>query len=296
MSYQSRLKDFVARLSSTPGDYDRFAYWYYRRYDHNEMRRSDITRTQDCFTTAFIVVDPGFIADEMIVGRPFRPLNEEERATLDNLVAVHGKDVLKLQGSTAGLTIDVPLLLNKGLEWIIGEMDKKSAGMPDGADKDAYLAGREGFSSVIRYSHKVSQYLGGISIKETDPTQKKLLHTLAKITWRVPQFSCKTFHEAVQALHFVTFALTVIPGQVKDVVLKGTDQALAPFLNADLESGKLDIDTAKYIVGCFFAQANFSAYHDYGLTIELTGDDNNPVTQIFKEVKAVLDMPQPTLK
>lgn len=294
MSYEKKLQKFVSALSSLKLDYDRFALWYYRRYDHNEMRRTEITRIQDCWTTAYTVMDPSILPDEMIVGKAYRPLTDGERAELNGYVAKYGKDVLKMQGSTAGFTIDVKLLLSKGIEWIIGEFDKKIATLA-GTEKDMAVANREGFSSVIRYAHKVSQYIGGVSIKEADPEQKKLQQTMSKMLWRIPQYKAQNFHEAVQSLHFTAFCLTAIPNGV-NVVLEGVDEALAPYLIADIDNGVIDLDTAKYIVGCFFAHANFSAFRDQDLTIILTGDAKNPVTDIFKEVKAVLDMRQPRLK
>ena len=294
MSYLPKLKNLISSLAEQNLNYDRFALWYYRRYDHNEVRPNAIARFQDAFTTAYTVMDPSILQGEMIVGKAYRPLNADERKELAGYIATYGKDVLKMQGSADGFNINLDLLVNKGLEWIIYETDKKIAAMEDGDEKDMLKANREGFCSVVRYAHKVSQYVGGVSIKEADPEQKLLKQTVSKMLWRIPQQRAKTFYEAVQSVHFTAFCLTAVPGQV-DVVLNGLDVVLAPFLDADLKSGAIDEDTACYVLGNFFAHANFSAFRDQGLKIVLLGDDSNTATRLIKKVKSDLALPEPTI-
>jgi len=86
--------------------------------------------------------------------------------------------------------------------------------------------------------------------EEREPIRRAELEQIAVVCRRVPRQPATTLHEALQAIVFVQIALnlesldnSVSPGRL--------DRVLEPFLQADLTAGRLDLDGAFELLGCF---------------------------------------------
>ena len=101
---------------------------------------------------------------------------------------------------------------------------------------------------------------------------------LAEILARVPADSPRTFHEALQSLRILT-AVVWLSGHYH-VMLGRFDQYMAPYLQADLEAGRLEIPAAEELLAEFFISLNRDSglypgvqQGDNGQTITLGGVD-----------------------
>jgi len=77
---------------------------------------------------------------------------------------------------------------------------------------------------------------------------------LAKILYRVPALPASTFHEALQSLR-LCYAVVCMSGHYH-VGIGRFDQFMAPYLQADLQAGRLDIVTAEELLAEFFISLN----------------------------------------
>jgi len=128
----------------------------------------------------------------------------------------------------------------------------------------------------------------------------------AQILKRVPAKPPHTFHEALQSLRFL-HAVVWMSGHYH-VGLGRFDQYMLPYLQADLDSGRLDIDTAEELLADFFISLNKDSdlypgvqQGDNGQTLTLGGvtswgdDATNELTWMVLRVARDLSMIDPKI-
>ena len=77
---------------------------------------------------------------------------------------------------------------------------------------------------------------------------------MADILQQVPGNSPRSFHEALQSLRFLQASLWLTP--TAHVTLGRFDQYMWPYLKADLQAGRLDIEAAEVLLAEFFISLN----------------------------------------
>jgi formate C-acetyltransferase len=148
---------------------------------------------------------------------------------------------------------DYPTLLSRGLRWV--RADARAQLMHAGAPAEAAF-----LNSVIIAVEAVMDYAGRLAERcaekadaQSDPTRAGELRQMASNLRQVPAGPAQTFWQALQSvwlLHMI-YHVTMNGNAVGRL-----DQYAWPYLDADLEAGRLNLESAAELVDCFFLKFN----------------------------------------
>lgn len=182
-----------------------------------------------------------------------RYTTEEERARAS-------EEGGKIEVGLAHKTPYYPDLLEKGLSGIIAEIDEKVAdiaGRRRSEERDEKLAlfraMRLECEAVIAMADRYADLAEKLSIRASSSQRRDELLKIAEVCRRVPESPASTFHEAVQSLWFVHYALfstgTNLPcGRL--------DQYLYPAFERELDEGAITLEEAQEIIDCLWLRFN----------------------------------------
>ncbi len=106
--------------------------------------------------------------------------------------------------------------------------------------------------AIILWAKRHAKLAAELAAKETDPTRKRELETMAEICAWVPENPARTFHEAVQAQWF-TQVFSRIEQKTGTIVSNGRmDQYFWPFYEKDLAEGRITEDSALELLECMW--------------------------------------------
>jgi formate C-acetyltransferase len=105
--------------------------------------------------------------------------------------------------------------------------------------------------AVIAWSHRYAELLDDMATAETDAQRRQELTGLAKICRWVPENPARTFHEAMQLITCIQFAIQV-EDNAQGVCLGRFDQAMIDWYTQDLENGILTREAALELIQNFF--------------------------------------------
>lgn len=195
-------------------------------------------------------MEPMIHDDELLVGRPdYTPLNEEETKEYKELeIAMRGAP--NTTYLTLGhMSLDYPKLLRVGINGLIAEvkthMNALDLNISDNLSKYEFYEGcLMELESELTLQKK---YAAKLKEKAEAATGEKKAHfeKLYEIVSRVPAEPARTFHEALQAIHFFSFTLWEL------YYFGRIDQYLYPYYKADLEAGRITPDEALELMCCF---------------------------------------------
>ena len=123
--------------------------------------------------------------------------------------------------------------------------------------------------AAIEYAHRYARLAREKAAAEQKSDRKKELLEIADICEWVPENPARTFHEAVQCVHFIYMAKTLEQPTYSPVIGRA-DQFLWPYFKKDFESGSLTLERAaeilEYAIGhwgshAFVANADFRENH-----------------------------------
>jgi formate C-acetyltransferase len=222
-------------------------WWIVRR----GMRTAHILRNME------VVIHP----DDLIVGRPTtRTPSEEELQRLEQ-----ARQFLSAQppawGQSGHMAPDIETLLTIGCRGLQARIEQLEARLdpadPDAAPKLAfYRAAREALDGLCDFAERYAEEAERLSDEADTPQRARELREIAAVCRRVPAQPARTFHEALQAAHFLLFALNYVEGCV--LASPGSiDRWLLPYLRTDLESGTLTWAQAQELLDNFFITSNF---------------------------------------
>ncbi len=160
------------------------------------------------------------------------------------------KYVINETGGISHFVPDYETLLAKGTEAIAREARERGLATRDASKRAFYeavpivcLGLDELAAGYVRAAHRRL-------LTERDTERKAELEKIAEVCQRVPRGPATTLREALQSLLFAQIALnlesldnSVSPGRL--------DQILYPYYLHDLESGRIDTETTRELVGCF---------------------------------------------
>ncbi len=177
--------------------------------------------------------------------------------------------------------------------------DRKRLHDPD----DFYRAVIESCGSVIHFAERFAALADRLAEKELDPVRAEELRAIAAICRQVPARPARTFREALQSFWFCYLAMTIEQSPNAYAFSVGRlDQWAWPFLETDLNTGRITNDEAlelieclwlKFVVGpeCWAVSQNIMIG---GVTAE--GDDAcNPLTLLCLEATHRLRTAQPSV-
>lgn len=163
----------------------------------------------------------------------------------------------------AGLGNEIPdykLVVEKGLEDVIGRIEDKLAGLdmmePDSLKKKHFLdAALLGNKAVVHFAERIADKCEEEAQKCEIEEYKKELLELAEICRYVPLHPARTFQEAVQAIFIVLLAVH-LESNGHAISLGRFDQYVYPLYEKDVREGRITKEKALEIVECFFIKCN----------------------------------------
>jgi formate C-acetyltransferase len=205
--------------------------------------------------------------DDLIVGRtPARALSEEEAVRLK--AAGEFMAAQPVAGGQAGhMAPDFERLLRMGCRGVQREIEERRAGLdpadPETGPKLAFYRGaQEALEGLCEFAQHYAEEAERLA--EECEQRAEELRAIAEVCRRVPAEPARTFHEALQAAHFLLFAINVVDGS--GLTSPGSiDRWLLPYLREDLSEGRITREQAQELLDCFFITFNY--YIGSGLAI-----------------------------
>ena len=196
-----RLKALNAE-GSTPTE---FYYLFYKEYERLDYM-TEWERYAESFYFALSNLTPNIDLGELIVGKCATSINEQAQREWDEIYRpiAEARKAKAGGGQDSHMAIDYELLLKKGIDGIIADIEKYIAAENNIEKLGFYRACKRCLQGVIALAEKYSAAAYEMSEKITDVDTKAELKKVAKICQNVPARPAKTFYEAVQTVHFIT--------------------------------------------------------------------------------------------
>lgn len=157
-------------------------------------------------------------------------------------------------------TVKYEEVLTLGFEGIIAkideQLDKLTLCAPDYATRHTFLvAAKMSCEAAITYAKRYEELAKAEAQKESDPTRKAELLTIAANCAKVPAKPAESFYEACQSFWFVQELLqtessghSISPGRF--------DQYMYPFYKKDMDEGKITREFAQELMDCVWIKLN----------------------------------------
>ena len=185
--------------------------------------------------------------DDLICGRPDqRPLDAAERERFERLRERNTHVSPQVLGRTGHMALDYAKLLRLGIEGLLDECDRYEAELVHAPALERVE--KHEFYESVRLQLRALLDLEDRYVAEA---RRRGLTELADLMDRVPRKSARTFHEALQAMHFFSFVL-------RDLFSCGhPDIYLVDYYRRDIESGTLTEERALELIDCWNIQYTF---------------------------------------
>lgn len=237
---------------------DEFYYLFYREYAKN-ADANEHQRYSEALYAALSELTPYIGEEELIVGEYHCALSESEKEEYQKRYL----PMLKQRwqdtggGQESHMAIDFEKLLSKGILGILGEIESYLESCEE-EKKPFYAACKTSLLAVVRHSERYSSLARLLAEKESDDRRRAELEKIAEICGKVPAYPSESFYEAVQAVHFVTYCLSLDPLRMGFVQfqLGRPDRYLYPFYEKDVKRGILTAQSAQLLMDCLAIQIN----------------------------------------
>lgn len=238
-------------------------WWIVRR----GQRVAHILRNMD------VVIDP----DDILVGRPTRrePTAEEQ----ERLCAA--EEFLSAQpvalGQSGHMAPDFGPLLQLGCRGLQRRIKHLSEALdpaaPDTPPKLAfYRAAHEALDGLCDFAERYAERAECLAGETSNSQRAQELREIAAVCRRVPAYPARTFHEALQAAHFLLFALHYVEG-CRLSSPGSIDRWLWPYLEADLRAERITLEQAQELLDAFFLSPNWYVGRGAAIGMLLGGRD-----------------------
>ncbi|MBI3971125.1 MAG: hypothetical protein HY332_07525 [Chloroflexi bacterium] len=209
-------------------------------------------------------------ADELIVGKSSAN-GVIYRTNLPEFATPEEQEQARREGSSlgAGLSHKVPSypdVLTKGLRGVIEEIAAMQTEIARRPATDATRKGREKAEqwrvleamrieceAAIHLAERFAEMAEQQASDEPNAARRNELLRIATVCRRVPANPARTFHEALQSVWFVHFALFSTNTRLS---LGRLDQYTGPYLERDLVTGRLTEARAQELVDCLWIKFN----------------------------------------
>ncbi|MBN1641071.1 MAG: hypothetical protein JXA09_07535 [Anaerolineae bacterium] len=234
------------------------------------------------------VIDPG----ELLVGKYCpRAYTPEEAAEVQRYRAWADPARAPVRGQRAHMAIDYDRLIRLGIDGTRRQIDEYRARLdlarPEDLEKDAfYRACLIALDGVVACAHRYAEEAEALAAVEPGEQRRAELEGIARICRRVPEHPARTFYEALQAVHLMTFCLCA--GQRTHLFQLGRpDRYLLPLYRRDLAAGRVTPSQALELIDCLALL--LSEYTPRGLAVgwmlggrnAAGADVSNELTDLF---------------
>lgn len=253
-----RIEKLRTEALNKRANYDEFHLNFYEYYLANENSVFE-ERYAEAFYHAFLNLTPQISAGELIAGKCKDVLTPESRKKWEEQVYPLAMEIYRKAGGgqDSHMAVDYELLLSSGLSGIA----KKAETLAENSDEDKkrfYRAVVKCIEGVIKHSENYAKEAFRLSEKEPDGKRKAELLRLSEIMRKVPSEPAESFYEAVQSVHFVTYALSMDPFRLnmQQFQLGHPDRYLYPYYIEDIKNGKITKEEAQLLLDCLGIQIN----------------------------------------
>jgi len=217
-------------------------------------------------------------------------LSETERQTMHRV------------GPVNHVIADYEKVINLGMMGIKAEIQGRMAGETD-EQKLTFLHSADiALDAGITLGQRYAEEARRLAKEEADERWREELLNIADICARIPKYSARTFHEALQSVWFTQILLvTEVAGSAVDAHTLGRfDQYVYAFYKRDLQSGRLTEAEALELIKCLFIK--YCEKEVQGGELFVLGgmtpdgkDATNPISYLCLEAFADLKLPAPKL-
>jgi formate C-acetyltransferase len=198
-------------------------------------------------------MEPIIVNGELIVGQPdFSPLTPDEEAAMYVPCDMPGSP-----GRHDHMALDFEKLLRLGVNGLIAEIEQKNA-----PDNVFYSGALEELHALLRLANRYA-----------DTARAMGMADVADILSKVPANPASTFREALQSIHFYSFALWGLYQTGRP------DRYLYPYYRRDIDAGVLTPEEAQELIDCFclLYTTYITSCSSVGFMIGGVDPDGNPV-------------------
>lgn len=237
---------------------EEFYYLFYKEYA-NLAALAEEERYGQAFYAAFSALSPAISQGELIVGKRSLPLSARQREQWLNTYKPLALERRRKAGGgqDSHMAIDYELVLSEGLNGIIRSIDQYLTNC-EKEKESYYLCCRRCLEAVIQHARNYADLAREMSGQTEDPLRRQELLQIAQICQNVPAQPARTFHEAVQSVHFITHCLSLNPFRLNDqqFQLGHPDRYLLPYYERDIQNGVITKQHAQLLLDCLGIQIN----------------------------------------
>ena len=180
--------------------------------------------------------------------------------------------ILTEVGGIGHMLINHERVLERGLLAIAEEARSKRQETDDAQRRAFYEAAEVAARAVINWANRHADEAERLA--NAGAANREELLAIAETCRRVPAHPARTFHEALQAIIFVHYAIQI--EQFDSAISLGRiDQFLSPWYRADMEAGRLSPEGAIELLACFYLKLSQSIpLFDSVVTLAFSGLTN----------------------
>ncbi len=196
-------------------------------------------------------IDP----DELLVGKfSCRELTDDERKELEVWRASGARALGRAAGQRAHMAIDYERVLRLGVSGTRNLIERMRSRLdlsrPEDMESDGFYAGcLAALDGLVSLSNRYADHAEELASAEPDAARKAELLEIAAVCRRVPEHPAQTFREAIQSVHFVTWAMCA-GNRFLLMQLGRPDRYLLPYYRRDLAEGRITPDEALELIDC----------------------------------------------
>lgn len=270
---------------------DRQLMWFYEAWEKAYTQPTTLLRRYVAEAEMIRNLPVMIFEDDLICGRAdMRPLSDEERAHFEALRERNVKNSPQVLGRTGHMALDYEKLLRIGIEGILDEVRHYESNLRSLPTLERIE--RQEFYTSVRIQLEALLELEDRYVAEA---RRRGMHDMADIMERVPRKPARTFHEALQSMHFYSFIL-------RDLFSCGhPDQYLIDYYRRDIASGILTEEKALELIDCWNIQYTFYTRKMASISYMIGGHDpegnlvENELTWLFLQSIEHYQLPYPSI-
>lgn len=256
---------------------DEFYYLFYKRYSSIEGV-SEYERYADAFYYAFSNLSPSISDGELIVGELKGALSGSESEEWEKSYKHIAQERCAMAGGgqDSHMAIDYSLLLSRGVGGVIDTVEQYMKAS-EGEAREFYSAAKTCLLAVIRHAENYAMHAENLAKSESDAARRCELLKIAEVCRRVPREPAKSFYEAVQSVHFLTYCLSLNPFRYvyQQFQLGHPDRYLYPYYKNDIEKEVITRKSAQELLNCLGIQINVRVPSGLSCGYMVGGRDEN---------------------
>ncbi len=271
----SRINLLREKALNADTSFGKFYFAFFSEYlnDKKPQYKNYKISYRKAFESFSPVIDEG----ELIVGKP--DINFEQKAQWEALKEkIVEKDIIPMCGQDSHMTVDLDLVLEKGLLGIISDTEKMLKLETDAEKIAFYDCAIDNLKAVCDFSLSYSSLAKEKALSEENPTRKKELFKIAEACENVPINPARSFYEAVQCVNFICFCVSIHPFRyfsTQQYTLGRPDRYLYKYYVEDIKKGIISPEGAQTFIDCLCIQINNRVHNGLSCGYMLGGRDEN---------------------